>query len=129
MTPQAAAFCPACGTEIAFGGRPADTMPWLLSHLKRSDRDVRISAIRALGQRADPSASSALARLALSAPRDIWQAVDAIRALHQMPICRETDDALMQIRDAHPSAAVRAMARHVHEEMFTFSRGYADPVL
>ena len=128
MLPRDAAFCPSCGAAIVFGGRRADTMPWLLSHLKRPNRDMRLSAVRALGQRADPSAAPALTRLALSAPRDIWQAIAAIRALHQMPICAETDEALMQLRDSHPSAAVRAMARHVHEEMFTFSRGYSDPV-
>ncbi|MEL6204875.1 MAG: zinc ribbon domain-containing protein [Pseudomonadota bacterium] len=110
--------CPSCGVDIPSFGKDMTYEARLIHALHHPIDETRMGAIIALGQRHTVHAAVPLADLAFRWPKDVWQALEIIRALHKMPIVAEVESALIRLATEHPARPVRTTADHVREEMF-----------
>lgn len=100
--------CPQCGDDLAEEqARPYQER--LIQALGHPLAEARMTAITALGLRAEPVAAAALAACALAAPVDVIQGLAVIESLRRMPAGSERKAALMRLA-RHPAHAVASAA-------------------
>ena len=71
---------------------------------------TRMGAIIALGGKRDDRAASPLVDCAFAWAFDVWQGIEIIRSLRQLPWTDKTRSALKRLRDAHPAGPLRRAA-------------------
>jgi len=114
MAPEAE-VCPACGQ------RPAELTAKayrdkLLHALHHPLSEVRMRAIIALGWRAEPEVAQALVDCALRNPKDVVEALEIVQSLRSLPAGKLRDQALRELHQRHPAAAVQKAARAARAE-------------
>lgn len=106
-----ARVCPRCGADIVqAAGTEADYLTRLVHALGHPVEQTRMGAIISLGANRDDRAAAPLAECALAWPLDVWQGIEIVRSLRQLPWTPWTRQALERLRDGHPAAPLRRAA-------------------
>jgi HEAT repeat protein len=106
-----ASVCPHCSVDIAGADEASrDYVAKLIHALRHPIEQTRMGAIIALGAIRQDRAAGPLVDCALDWPLDVWQGIEIIRSLRQLPWTDATRQALMRLRDEHPAAPLRRAA-------------------